>query len=91
MSKFKKGDKVRCIDTNWKSDCPPSVLPVYQGIYTVKSPSDFFPNSIFLEEIPIKQNGCRQHFADFHFEKATEQNIETMIVAKEKLKELILN
>lgn len=88
--KFKVGDKVRCIDTNWQG-WPVQVYPVYQGIYTI---SEYIfnkgRNSVILKEIPKEQtyNGKEWiiPFLEFHFEKATETGAELIIVAKEKLK-----
>lgn len=89
MAKFKKGDKVRCIDTAWSGN-EASIYPVYQGVYTVKESNAFYPTTIILEEIPFNSSNYAV-WDERHFEKATESNSETMIIAKSKLKELILN
>ena len=89
MAKFKVGDKVRCINTDWKYGLAP-VNPVYQGVYTVKQIRAYYEMAIILEEIPFGSNNYYV-WDECHFEKATEVNSETMIFAKKKLKELILN
>lgn len=81
MTKFKVGDKVRCIDTNWQGNA--TIRPVYQGVYTVKGCNK--DRGIYLEEIPIIQNGLPQAFYNWHFEKATEKGTEIIVAAKKQL------
>ena len=85
MSKFKVGDKIRCIDTNWQGTA--TIVPVYQGIYTIRG-IDIINNAIsfYLEEIPINQNNEIQSFLAWHFEKATEKGLEIIAAAKKQLK-----
>lgn len=83
MSKFKAGDKIRCINTDWVDPELIYIKPVYQGIYIV---FEAFDEGVTLVEIPPVNNKIRQPFYNWHFEKSTEYNIEIMIVSNENLK-----
>lgn len=94
-AKFKGGDKVRCICTDWNHRITgdpidsSDICPVYHGIYTVDCYEE--DRNIILVEIPYDQGDFTIAWGEEHFERATETGREIMIHAKARLKELILN